>query len=66
MRRKISWTDGRTEVKQYTPPPPSGSGGIITPIKGEIIYILNIKGEIMYIYIYMSNTRGSGEPVSLT
>ena len=28
MRRKISWTDGRTEVKQYTPPPPSGSGGI--------------------------------------
>ena len=32
MRRKISWMDGRTEVKQYTPPPPSGSGGIITPI----------------------------------
>jgi hypothetical protein len=28
MRRKISWMDGRTEVKQYTPPPPSGSGGI--------------------------------------
>ena len=23
------WTDRRTEVKQYTPPPPSGSGGII-------------------------------------
>ena len=21
MRRKISWTDGRTEVKQYTPSP---------------------------------------------
>ena len=21
MRRKLSWTDGRTEVKQYTPPP---------------------------------------------
>ena len=33
MRRKISWTNGRTdrrtEVKQSTPPPPSGSGGII-------------------------------------
>jgi hypothetical protein len=24
---------GRTEVKQYTPPPPSGSGGIIIKIK---------------------------------
>ena len=23
------WTDRRTEVKQYTPPPPSGSGSII-------------------------------------
>jgi hypothetical protein len=35
MRRKISWTDGRTdrrtEVKHYTPPP-SGSGGIIIPV----------------------------------
>ena len=27
LLRKISWTDGRTEVKHYTPPPPSGSGG---------------------------------------
>ena len=22
MQRKISWTDGLTEAKQYTPPPP--------------------------------------------
>ena len=30
MQRKISWTkDRRTEVKQYYPPLPSGSGGII-------------------------------------
>jgi hypothetical protein len=29
MRRKISWTDGRTEVKQYTPLPLRGAGGII-------------------------------------
>ena len=33
MRRKISWTDGRTEGqtnrgKTVYPPPPSGSGGI--------------------------------------
>ena len=28
MWRKIFWKDGRTEVKQYTPPP-SGTGGII-------------------------------------
>ena len=26
MRRKISWTDGRTEVKQYTPLPLRGAG----------------------------------------
>ena len=29
MRLKISLTDGRTEVKQHTPPPPPGSGGIV-------------------------------------
>ena len=30
MRRKISWTDGRTDRgKTVYPPPPSGSGGII-------------------------------------
>jgi hypothetical protein len=30
MRRKISWTDGRTNRgKTVYPPPPSGSGGII-------------------------------------
>jgi hypothetical protein len=29
MRRKISWTDGRTEY----PTPPSGSGGIKIAIK---------------------------------
>ena len=29
MRRKISWTDGRTDRgKTAYPPPPSGSGGI--------------------------------------
>jgi hypothetical protein len=29
MRRKISWTDGRTDRgKTVYPPPPSGSGGI--------------------------------------
>ena len=27
--RYLGRTEGRTEVKQYTPPPPSGSGGII-------------------------------------
>jgi hypothetical protein len=26
MRQKISWTDGRTEVKQYTPLPLRGAG----------------------------------------
>ena len=43
MRRKISWTDGRTEgrteVKQYTPLP--GSGGITTIYK-----TLHIKPKI--------------------
>jgi hypothetical protein len=29
MRRKISWTDGRTRGKTVYRPPPSGSGGII-------------------------------------
>ena len=29
MRRKISWKDGGTEVKQYTPLPFWGGGGII-------------------------------------
>jgi hypothetical protein len=35
MRRKISWTDGRKDGQRYNsiPPPPSGSGGIITMIK---------------------------------
>ena len=31
MRRKISWTDGRTDSgKTVYPPPPPGSGGINT------------------------------------
>ena len=32
MRRKISWTDRRREVKQYTPSP-FGEGGIRTEVK---------------------------------
>jgi hypothetical protein len=39
MRRKISWTDGRTEVKRYTSPPPrSGSGGIINKYTAKLGY----------------------------
>ena len=40
MRRKISWTDGRTDrgKTQYTPPP-SGSGGITTGFVFEEILI---------------------------
>ena len=34
--------DGRTEVKQYTPPPPSGSGGITNWKDMTIIYNANI------------------------
>jgi hypothetical protein len=31
MRQKISWTDGQTDRgKTVYPPPPSGSGGIIS------------------------------------
>jgi hypothetical protein len=40
MRRKISWTDGRTDRgKTVYPPPPSGSRGIIR----EICLINNLK-----------------------
>jgi len=36
MRRKISWTDGRTDRgKTVYPPPPSGSGGIIIFTNGK-------------------------------
>ena len=41
MRRKISWTDRRTDRgKTVYPPPPSGSGGINTSISFAYILII--------------------------
>jgi hypothetical protein len=37
MQRKISWTDGRTEVKQYTPLPLRGAGASLAKIQNRAI-----------------------------
>ena len=45
MRRKIYWTDGRTDRgKTVYPPPPSGSGGIIKRVvkKMLIAYLFGV------------------------
>jgi hypothetical protein len=50
MRRKISWTDGRTEVKQYTPLPLRGAKFIV------FIFIYNSanKDSLQNIYYFIS------------
>ena len=62
--RKEGRTDGRTEVKQYTPAPPPGSGGITMKVKkhhhiyshSEISFTIFCNTKTLLLYLIWKHT----------